>query len=246
MPEPVIRFQGVSKSYGAARVLREIHFEIRAGQCVGLAGINGAGKTTLVKCLLDFCELDSGAIEIHGMTHRRPEARARLAFLPERFAPPHFLTGREFLSAMQRLARLSYDETAARSLLESLDLDPGALHQPVRGYSSGMTQKLGLAACFLAGRELYVLDEPMGGLDPKARARVKSLLQQQKSGGRTVFFTAHSLADIEEICDYMAVLHNGRLAYYGPPHGLLERHGERSLESAFLKCVENTNSDRHA
>jgi ABC-2 type transport system ATP-binding protein len=244
MPAPAVRFQGVSKSYGAAPVLREIHLEIRAGQFVGLAGVNGAGKTTLLKCMLDFCELDSGAIEIHGIAHRRPEARARLAFLPERFAPPYFLTGREFLEAMQRFAGQDHDEAAARRVLQSLDLDVGALQKPVRAYSKGMTQKLGLAACFLTGRELYVLDEPTSGLDPKARAQVKDLLLRQKSEGRTVFFTAHLLADIEEICDHMAVLHDGRLAFYGPPLGLLERHGESSLEEAFLRCIEN--SERHA
>ena len=246
MTEPVIRFQGVSKSYDVAKVLRGVDFEIRAGEHVGLAGVNGAGKTTLIKCLLDFCDVDAGTIQIHGISHRRPEARARLAFLPERFVPPHFLTGREFLDAMRRLAGSGGNPAAERRTLDSLDLDPAALRKPVHTYSKGTTQKLGLAACLASGRELYLLDEPMAGLDPKARAGVKSALQQQKSEGRTVFLTAHSLADIEEICDHMAVLHNGTLAYYGPPSGLLERHGERSLESAFLKCIEKTNSECHA
>jgi ABC-2 type transport system ATP-binding protein len=246
MPEPVVRFQGVSKSYGGASVLCEIDFEIRAGELVGLAGINGAGKTTLLKCLLDFCEIDSGAIRIHGIAHRRPEARARLAFLPERFSPPHFLTGREFLDAMRRLSGPGADPAVERRTLESLDLDASALRKPARAYSKGTTQKLGLAACLASERELYVLDEPTAGLDPKARAGAKSVLLRRKSEGRTVFLTAHSLADIEEICDHMAVLHEGRIAYYGPPSGLLERHRERSLESAFLKCIENTDSGCHA
>src|SRR6266705_1277208 len=85
MPEPSVRFRGVNKSFGRAGVLRGIDLDVHSGECVGLAGVNGAGKTTLIKCLLDFCDLDSGAIEIHGTTHRRPQSRARLAFLPERF-----------------------------------------------------------------------------------------------------------------------------------------------------------------
>jgi ABC-2 type transport system ATP-binding protein len=246
MPEPVVRFQGVSKSYGGAKVLRGIDFEIRAGDAVGLAGVNGAGKTTLIKCLLDFCQIDSGSIEINGIGHRRPQSRARLAFLPENFVPQHFLTGREFLDAMRRLSGGGEDPDAERFVLESLELDPGALRKPVRTYSKGMNQKLGLAACLASSRELYVLDEPMGGLDPRARAGVKRVLLQQKSAGRTVFLTAHSLADIEEICDHMAVLHKGRLAYYGAPSGLLERQGESTLENAFLRCIEDTKGECHA
>jgi ABC-2 type transport system ATP-binding protein len=245
MHPPVVRFQGVGKSYGSIRVLREIDFEIHAGDVVGLAGVNGAGKTTLMKCLLDFCEIDTGAIQIHGIGHRHPGARARLAFLPEQFIAPHFLTGREFLDAMERLA-VAPGAGAERAALDALELDPVTLRKPVRTYSKGTTQKLGLAACFASGRDLYVLDEPMGGLDPRARAGVKRVLLEQKAAGRTVFLSAHSLADIEEICDHMAVLHNGRLAYFGPPSGLLERHGESTLESAFLRCIEKTNGECRA
>jgi ABC-2 type transport system ATP-binding protein len=246
MPEPVIRFRGVSKSYGGARVLREIDFEIRAGAAVGLAGVNGAGKTTLIKCLLDFCQIDAGAIEINGIGHRQPESRAGLAYLPERFVPPYFLTGREFLDAMRDLSGAHRDAGLERATLESLELDAVALGKAVRTHSKGTTQKLGLAACFASARDVYVLDEPMGGLDPRARAGVKRVLLQQKSAGRTVLLTAHSLADIEEICDHMAVLHNGRLAYYGPPSGLLDLHRESALENAFLRCIENTNGECRA
>src|SRR5438552_17618538 len=110
MPEPLVRFLGVSKSFGRAEVLRAIDLDGHSGECVRLAGLNGAGKTTLIKCLLDFCDLDSGAIEIHGATHRRPRARARLAFLPERFTAPYFLTGREFITMMLRLFECRYQE----------------------------------------------------------------------------------------------------------------------------------------
>jgi ABC-2 type transport system ATP-binding protein len=244
MHQPVVRFQGVGKSYGSTRVLRELDLDIRAGEVVGLAGVNGAGKTTLVKCLLDFCDIDAGTIQIHGVGHRHPQSRARLAFLPEHFVAPYFLTGREFLDAMRGFASPAGGPESAT--LEVLELDPVTLRRPVRTYSKGTTQKLGLAACLASGRELYVLDEPMGGLDPRARAGVKRLLLELKAAGRTVFLTAHSLADIEEICDHMAVLHNGRLAYFGPPSGLLERHGESTLESAFLRCIEKTNGECRA
>jgi ABC-2 type transport system ATP-binding protein len=238
MPEPLVRFRGVSKSFGRAEVLRGIDLDVHSGGCLGLAGVNGAGKTTLIKCLLDFCDLDSGAIEIQGSTHRRPQARARLAFLPERFTAPYFLTGREFIAMMMRLFGGRYEEERVCAMFAALDLDIAALDKPVRAYSKGMTQKLGLAACFLSQRDLYVLDEPMSGLDPKARARARDLLLELKSKGRTLLFTSHSLAEIEEVCDDMTVLHRGRLAYTGTPRGLCERYGESSLERAFLKCIE--------
>ena len=238
MADPVVRFSGVSKSFGSAVVLREIDFALTAGQFLGLAGLNGAGKTTLIKCLLDFCDVDGGAIEIHGIPSRRPEARSRLAFLPERFTPPYFLTGREFVRAMLRLARAAYDEERVRAMFGDLALEASALDKPVRSYSKGMTQKLGLAACFLSGRDLYVLDEPMSGLDPSARARLKAILSRLHGEGRTLLFTSHSLADIEEICDYMLILHRGTFAFSGAPSELRERYGEQTLENAFLKCIE--------
>jgi len=238
MPEPLVRFRGVSKSFGRAEVLRGIDLDIASGKCLGLAGVNGAGKTTLIKCLLDVCDLDSGSIEVHGVAHRRPHARARLAFLPERFIAPYFLTGREFIAMMLRLFGRRYEEARVRAMFTALDLDIAALDKPVRAYSKGMTQKLGLTACFLSERDLYVLDEPMSGLDPKARARAKDLILKLMSEGRTLLFTSHSLADIEEVCDELSVLHRGTLAYTGAPRGLCERHGESSLERAFLKCIE--------
>src|SRR5580765_4252521 len=131
MPEPLVRFRGVNKSFGRAEVLRGIDLDLAPGSCVALTGINGAGKTTLIKCLLDFCDLDSGSIEVHGLAHRRPQARARLAFLPERFIAPYFLTGREFIAMMLRLFGCRYEEGRVRAMFASLDLDVTALEKPV-------------------------------------------------------------------------------------------------------------------
>jgi len=238
MSDPVIRFRGVNKSFGPAAALREVEFDVLEGKCMGLAGLNGAGKTTLIKCLLDFCSLDAGTIEVRGVGHHRPQARAGVAFLPERFTAPYFLTGREFIAMMLRFFGRRYDEDEVGEMFSALDLDSAALGKPVRTFSKGMTQKLGLAACFLAGRDVYVLDEPMSGLDAKARVRTKDLMTKLRAAGRTLLFTSHSLADIDEVCDDITILHRGMLAYCGAPRRLCERHGETSLERAFLKCIE--------
>jgi len=238
MSDLALRFDRVGKTYAGMSALDDFSLEVRRGEFIALVGVNGAGKTTLLKCLLDFCDADRGAIEIFGIQHRQTAARARLAYLPERFNPPFFLTGRDFLQYMLRLYREPYDESRALAMFSALDLDPAALSRSARTYSKGMTQKLGIAACLLSGKALYVLDEPAGGLDPKARAMFKSELRALRNNETTVFFTSHSLADVAELCDRMVVLHGGRLRYAGTPDELSRRHGGADLESAFLNCIE--------
>lgn len=238
MNVPALAFDRVSKRYGrGALILDTVSFEVRPGEFFGLAGVNGAGKTSLIKCMLDLADFSSGQIAIFGVSSARFESRRRLAFLPERFMPPHYLTGRDFLRMMASLHRQEHDDAAALAMCAKLDLSLEAMHRPVRAFSKGMTQKLGLAAVFLSGCELLVLDEPMSGLDPKARALVKDQLFAQRDAGRTLFFTSHQLADVEEICDRIAILHGGNLAFTGAPQDLLASTGAASLERAFLHVI---------
>jgi ABC-2 type transport system ATP-binding protein len=234
---PALAFRGVSKAFGATRALDDFTLEVGRGELFALVGGNGAGKTTLIKCLLDFTTPDSGAIEIAGAPSRETSSRADLAFLPERFNPPHYLTGRDFLRYMAELHRRPYDEAQVRATFERLDLALAALDRPARTYSKGMTQKLGLAACLTSGKNLQVLDEPTSGLDPKARALLKHELRRLRESGRTIFFTSHALADVQELSDRMAVLQNGRLMFAGTPDALTGRYGAASLEEAFLACI---------
>ena len=240
MAAPIVSFKQIRKSFGGIHILRDVGFDVLPGQLLGLAGENGAGKTTLLKCMLDFCSFEKGSIEIAGIPSYRPESRADVAFLPERFTPPWYLTGREFVQATVQMSGNSWNEAEVLSTFADLDLDKSAMAKPVRALSKGMTQKLGLAACFLARKQLFVLDEPMSGLDPSARVRVKDLLQRLKGAGKSLIFTSHSLADIDEICDHMVVLHHGSVAFCGTPRGMLEQQSERSLERAFLKCIESS------
>lgn len=237
MHSSAIRFQNVAKRYGATQVLRDVDLEVGKGEFFGLVGMNGAGKTTLVKCLLDFCALDSGNIEIFGLSQRLTKARSPLVFLPERLIPPYYLTGQDFLKYLLKLQSLPYDPAAVASMLAALDLDVSALTRPVRAYSKGMTQKLGLAACFLADKQLLVFDEPMSGLDPKARALLKSQLLGLRTAGRTLFIISHALADVEEICDRMAILHEGNIRFVGPPAACCQQFDAGTLEQAYLKCI---------
>jgi ABC-2 type transport system ATP-binding protein len=162
--------------------------------------------------------------------------------VPERFVPPHYLAGREFLEMMAGLAGAGFDEARVASLLDELELERDVLGRPARRLSKGMTQKLGLAACFLLERDLYLLDEPLSGLDPAARVAVKSVLRRLGAEGRTLFFTSHVLIDVEELCSSIAVLDAGRIRFRGPPAALCARYAEPRLESAFMRCIR----DEHA
>ena len=237
MSVPALQFQGVSKAYAGAGALVEFALTVQPGECFGLVGANGAGKTTLIKCMLDFCEPDAGAIEIFGVPHRQTASRARLAYLPERFNPPHYLTGRDFLQTMAQMHRVAYAPGAAEALLGELDLDPAALAKPVRAYSKGMNQKLGLAACILSRKDLYVLDEPTSGLDPRARILLKRKLKSLRDEGKTIFFTSHALADVEEMCERVAVLDGGRLRFAGTPAELIRTQNAADIEQAFMTLV---------
>ena len=236
---PALRAAGLVKRFGARPALDGVGLEVAAGAAAGLVGANGAGKTTFLKCLLDLCAFDAGRVELFGVDSRAAEARRRLAYLPERFVPPYYLLGREFLAMTLALAGGRYDAPAAAALAAELELDAQALERPVRQLSKGMTQKLGLAACFLQSRDLYVLDEPMSGLDPAGRLAVKAVLARLHAEGRALLFTSHVLADVEELCSGIAVLDGGRLRFQGAPAELRRRTGEDNLERAFLACLRH-------
>ncbi|MBF0134373.1 MAG: ABC transporter ATP-binding protein [Magnetococcales bacterium] len=234
-----LRFEGVRKRFASHEVLQGLSFSVRRGEFFAFVGANGQGKTTLIKGLLDFIRMDGGQICIHGIDHRETRARGGLAYLPERFTPPYFLKGGEFLRYVTQLHRQPFDWDRVVETLTALDLDVAALEQPVRSYSKGMTQKLGLAGAFLSGRELLVLDEPMSGLDPKARVLLKRRLLALKGEGRTLFFSTHLLADVEELCDRMAILHQGHLRFDGSPAACRSDYPGNTLEESFIRCISS-------
>ncbi len=237
MPTPALEIALLTKYYGKLPVLQALSLSVASGECFGLVGMNGAGKTTLIKCVLDFCAVDAGQIKIFDIPHRETRARKPLAFLPENFLPPHALTGRDFLRYMAALREQAWVEEKALAVCAALDFDPQALKRSARSYSKGMAQKLGLAACLLSPAEFLVLDEPMSGLDPKARALLKRQLSLAQEAGKTIFFSSHVLADVDEMCDRMAILHEGKLAFVGTPQACSAHYEADSLEEAYLACI---------
>ncbi|RKZ49156.1 MAG: ABC transporter ATP-binding protein [Gammaproteobacteria bacterium] len=237
MTDSAIKIEKLCKSFASVQVLNQIDLTVSTGEFTGLIGVNGAGKTTLIKCLLDFCDVTSGSIEIFGTAHTRKEARKNLVFLPERFMPPYYLSGKDFLVYMAELHGVEYSNNKVTELFRILDLDLSALAKPVREFSKGMAQKLGLASCLMSEKDLLVLDEPMSGLDPKARAYLKQYLIELKDAGKTIFFSTHMLADIEVLCDRVAILHEGRIRFTGSIEECTSEFNADNLEQAYLACV---------
>jgi ABC-2 type transport system ATP-binding protein len=236
-PSPALRVEKLAKRYGSRQALHGVDLIVHAGDTVALVGANGAGKTTLIKCILDLVLPDTGRIELFGVPNRTPASRARVAYLPERFSPPHYLKGGEFIEMILTLAGTRYERASAERGLAELELEPSVLDRPVRQLSKGMTQKLGLAANLLFARDLYILDEPMSGLDPASRIATKSALARLQREGRTIFFTSHVLADVSELASAMIVLDRGSVRFSGAPAALCARFGESNLEHAYLKCI---------
>lgn len=235
----VLQVEDVCLSYGARRIVENLSLSVFQGEIFGLIGLNGVGKTTLIKAILALRNMDSGTILIDGKERNAPGSRKKVAFLPERFEPPWFLSGLEFLRFSMSLYGVSCPDDTVFLETERLALDPGVLKNRVQTYSKGMRQKLGLLATMLTGCPLLVLDEPMSGLDPKARSLVKDMLLESRIAGRTVFLSSHILSDMEEMCDRVAVLSNRTLVFTGNPDSLKQKGGNENMERAFLKVIES-------
>ena len=237
MAEIALSIKQLNQDYGKQLVLNNINLTVNQGEYIGLVGVNGAGKTTLIKSILDFISIKSGNIEIFGQSHRKTLSRQSLSFLPEKFLPPYYLTGNDFLRYMAELNTVELKQSEIENIFNILDLDLSALKKSVRQYSKGMAQKLGLASCFLSERPMLLFDEPMSGLDPKARAYLKRHLISLKEKNQTLFFSTHLLADVESICDRIVVLHNGHICFNGSPLECCEKYETEKLEDAYLKCI---------
>lgn len=239
--QAALRAGEVHKHYGGVKAraaLAGVSLEVHPGECLALLGMNGAGKTTLIKCLLDLAASTSGSLSIFGQDHNRPMAREQLAYVPERFSPPGWLHARDYFRLAARLHGLAFPQAGLPGMLAELDLEETILDRPLRECSKGMAQKIGLAAAFLARRRLLVLDEPMSGLDPFSRIRVREQLHLQRSAGCALLMSTHSLADVEDLADRVAILHAGHLCFIGSVDEWLTQHGHGGMEEAYLSVVK--------
>lgn len=235
----IIDCRQVVKSYIKKTVLDQVDLQVKQGEFFGLVGMNGSGKSTLIKAILDLIGIDSGKILIDGNSHRQVDARNNIAYLPDRFYPPAHLRGMDFIQYMLRLHGSDNTRQHIDRVLDELDLDRAIMQESVNKLSKGMTQKLGLASCLLSNKSLLILDEPMSGLDPHARVLFKQQLSRLKQRGTTVFFSSHVLADVEEMADTMAVLHDSRIYFSGTPELFMQQFQGENVEQAYMNCISD-------
>jgi ABC-2 type transport system ATP-binding protein len=220
---PALAVAGLHKSYaagflhrGRAAVLEDLHLTVQRREIFGYIGPNGSGKTTTLKVVLGFVRPDRGSITILGEPHERRAWRYRVGYLPEHPYFYDYLTAREYLHYVGRLFGLTapVQRERTRALLEQVGLERSA-DQPLRRFSKGMGQRLGIAQALINDPELVILDEPMSGLDPIGRRLVRDLILSLKESGKTVFFSTHILGDAEVLCDRVGLIRGGRLLRSG-------------------------------
>lgn len=221
---------GLTKRYGRRIGCADVHLRVPEGSVFGLLGPNGAGKSTLVRLLLGLLRPDAGHALLFGRPAGHPGSRLGVGYLPELFRFPEWLTAREVLRVHGRLAGLDAREAArqAGELLERVGLG-GRADSRVGSFSKGMQQRLGLACALLGRPRLVFLDEPTSALDPIGRRQVRALIRDLRREGVTVFLNSHLLAEVQEVCDHVAVMRAGRVVAAGPLDRLLAPAAELEL-----------------
>jgi ABC-2 type transport system ATP-binding protein len=228
MSDVVLRAERLSKTFRLGFVrkrveaVREVTFEVRRGEVFGFLGPNGAGKTTTLKMLMGLIFPSGGRAEVLGLPVPTLSAKRRLGYLPETPYFYDYLTPEEFLDLVGALSDVGRAERRARAarLLERVGLGH-ARGRPLRKFSKGMLQRVGIAQALMGDPELVVLDEPMTGLDPLGRKEIRDLILELKKEGRTVFYSTHILPDVEMTCDRVAMVFAGRTSSVGPLGELL-------------------------
>jgi ABC-2 type transport system ATP-binding protein len=207
------------------RALDGVSLTVQRGEVFGFLGGNGAGKTTTIKILMRLMYPTAGSARLCGVDVDDVAMHARIGFLPEQPYFYDYLTARELVEYCGELFGLRRAQRRARAveLLERVHLDRGAWDRQLRRFSKGMLQRVGLAQALVNEPEVVVLDEPMSGLDPIGRRQVRDLIGDLRARGTTVFFSSHIVADIEVLCDRVAILRAGRVAHLGRLDDLRQR-----------------------
>lgn len=241
-PAPAIRLDALGKRFGDRDAVRDLSLEVRAGEVFGFMGHNGAGKTTTLRMLLGLTRPTSGRASVLGLdaVAQTLEIRRSAGFLPGEFALPKELTARRFLRYVGALFGLSGAPLERRisALLERFGLLAEA-DRRLSEFSSGMAQKVALAQALLNEPRVLLLDEPTSGLDPIGRRDLLDLVRRQAAEGVTVLFSTHILTDVEQVCERVAILHQGRLLAAGDLDALKRRHGHDRMDDLYLALARD-------
>jgi len=224
----MVKIKNLTKKYKNNKKITEINLNIADNGIYALIGLNGAGKSTLIKCLTTNIIDYNGEILIDNMLNKKKEAKKKITFLPEIVEPHYFLNGMEFVEYNVFLTKDEINKDYVYYLCDKLEFDKIYLKKPIKTYSKGMKQKISLIATFATDTKYFILDEPMSGLDPLARKKLKNLLLELKNN-HSIFFASHILAEVNELADSVFIIHNGKIIFSGKT--------DEDLEEFFLSLI---------
>lgn len=244
-----ILFKKINKTFNTGfkkyPVLHDISFQVNKGEIFGFIGPNGAGKSTSIKLLLNFIQPSSGSIFIDDIMVGKNNFQHRIGYLPETPCFYENLTGFETLKFGGKTSGMEAKilKDAAEKVLTRLDLDQAG-DKLIKTYSKGMKQRLGIAMALIHDPDIFILDEPMSGLDPMGRKLITDVILELKQRGKTVFFSSHILSDIERLCDRIGILNRGKLLYTGSTSHIINNNS--NVENAFISIIEQDEKSNYS
>lgn len=239
----MLDIENLSKSYnkGAVKAVDNLNLCVKPGEIFGFLGPNGAGKTTTIKMIVGLLNPDSGTIRINGFDNQKQSIQAKrsIGYVPDNPDVYERLTGMEYLQLMADVYQVPAEKRKERIsyFLEMFNLTDAA-NDLIKSYSHGMKQKIVLTGALIHDPALWILDEPMVGLDPKSAHQLKELMRKHCSKGNSVFFSTHVLEVAEKICDRIGIINQGKLIAIGTLEELRKGDRSDSLEKIFLELTE--------
>jgi ABC-2 type transport system ATP-binding protein len=239
----VLAVNAITKEFDGFKAVRGISFSVKAGEVLGIVGPNGAGKTTTIKMILGLYQPDSGSIRLFDKPIEDSRVRARIGYMPETPSFYSHLTGKELLQYVGELFELPKETIAQRSreLLKKVGLQDAA-HRQLGGYSKGMLQRICLAQALMNEPELLFLDEPLDGLDPIGRIRMKEVLLEIKEKGTAIVLNSHILSDVSLMSDRIAIMDRGAILKLDTVPNIIPKG--KTLEEVFIETIEATDQEQ--
>lgn len=222
--EPAIVIDTLHKSYGKVQAVKGISMRVEQGEIFGFLGPNGAGKTTTIRCMLDVIRPTSGTLGVLGLDAQRDkmELHKRIGYLPGDVRLPGQMTGKQVIDYFSRLQ--GREPVLLNDLVARFDVE---MKRPLKGYSKGMRQKIGVVLAFMCDPEVLILDEPTSGLDPLLQRTFNEFLLQEQARGKTIFMSSHIMSDVEKVCQRVAVIRQGEIVTIEEVEKLRQKAGQR-------------------
>lgn len=239
----MITINHITKSFtGNVKAVDDLTLDIPDGEIIGFIGPNGAGKTTTIKMMTGILEADNGSIELNGIDiSKEPiEAKKQIGFVSDDADVFLRLKGIEYLNFMADIYDVDSIDRKNRIAQLSAEFEmEKALNDKIISYSHGMRQKIVIMGVLICNPKIWILDEPMTGLDPASSYKLKQMMKDHASRGNTVFFSTHVLEVAEKLCDKVAIINKGKIVYYGTLEELKDIYAGDSLEDIFMKVISH-------